>query len=52
MIGAAGCGSVPEISPERVPAATPAHGSRRRVPAQPQKKSAPEGAQSTGVEKT
>ena len=51
MTDAAGCGSLAEISPERVPAATPAHGAGRRVLAQP-KKSAPEGAQSTGVENT
>jgi len=59
-------GGLPEISSERVPAATLrlprsgchtlaatlGHGARRRVLVQPQKKSAPEGAQSTGVEKT
>jgi len=42
--------SVPEILPERVPPATPKHG-HAGAP-YPPKESAPEGARSTGVEKT
>jgi hypothetical protein len=42
--------SLSEIFPERVPSATPEHGPR--CASWPPKESAPEGAQSTGVEKT